>query len=64
MSLFHGDYLREHEMMENNTEIAVQCVRNFKKGFTLNSVGKRNARPFLKCHIILVTKIFLNTCSY
>lgn len=57
MSLFHGDYFRENKMMENNTEIAAQCVKNFKTGFNLSSVGERNARPFLRCYIILLTKI-------
>ena len=27
MSLFHGDYLQENEMMENNTGIVAQGLR-------------------------------------
>lgn len=57
MSPFHGDYLRENEMIENNMETAAWSQEELGGGF-VSSVGRRDARPLAVAHYVVHRNCF------
>lgn len=48
MSLFRGDYLRENEMMENNTEICSTVCEEFQEGVYSQFCGEEECQAILE----------------
>lgn len=57
MSPFHGDYLRENEMIENNMETAAWSQEELGGGF-VSSVGRRDAKPLAVAHYVVHRNCF------